>query len=171
MSARACEILAGVRQLGERLIAASPDRRRAPADRRPRADSAASDCPGLHALRIANPRRKVFARVRQGARRPACCASPCASGRAPPGRAASVPGIVWHPAQRVCMNTSRPRRCDRALTARAPAARMASSQRSKSGVGLGDDIERHVRVLQPAELGALAAEEARAVGLYPDRVV
>ena len=47
--------------------------------------------------------------------------------------------------------------------------RMASSQPSKSSIRFGDDVEGHVRVLQPAELRALAAEDARPIGLHPDR--
>ena len=57
----------------------------------------------------------------------------------------------------------------RARADRAPAAAWPSSQRFEVAVGLRDDVERHVRVLQAAELRALAAEDAGPIGLEPDR--
>ena len=102
-------------------------------------------------------------------RRRACCASPTCVRSGATWPAASVPRIVWHPAHRACMNTSRPAALRPRPADRAPAAACASSQRSKSRLGFGDDVERHVRVLQPAELRALAAEDARTIGLHPDR--
>ena len=51
----------------------------------------------------------------------------------------------------------------------APAGAWPSSQRCELAVGLGDDVERHVRVLKAAELSALPAEDSGLVGLQPDR--
>ena len=80
-----------------------------------------------------------------------------------------MPRTVWQPAQRARHEHVAAAPLDSRLRRRAPAAASPSSQRSNSRFRLGDDVEGHVRVLQAAELGALAAEDARAIGLQPDR--
>ena len=85
-----------------------------------------------------------------------------ASGRGRRRRSRVVPRIVWQLAARPARNAAAPR----ALAAAAGRAGLPGRRaRPERGRRLGDDVDRHVRVLEPAELGALAAVAAGCVGV------
>ena len=100
----------------------------------------------------------------------ASCASRGASGRArrPPRR--TCRGSRGSSSTSALRKTGSPRRRARPAAA-APAAPGRASQRRNCGSADPRTRERHVRVLQPAELGALAAVAARRVGVEHDRVL
>ena len=80
-----------------------------------------------------------------------------------------VPRMVWHSVHAARHEDIACRAARRSRGGAGGLRAAASSHRSNSASRLGDDVERHVRVLQAAELGALAAKDARPVGLQPDR--
>ena len=78
---------------------------------------------------------------------------------------AGVPRTVWHiDAGPLTGRRLRPRLPLGVVGRSAPAAICASRQRSKSAAASATTSDAHMRVLQAAELGALAAIDARPVG-------
>ena len=93
-----------------------------------------------------------------------CVRSGPAVAAAPPCR-----GSCGSPSRPARGRSPAPRRCSRRRAARGD-ARLVREPGAERGRRLGDDLDRHVRVLQPAELRALAAVAPGPVGLEQDPV-
>ena len=82
---------------------------------------------------------------------------------------AGVPAMAWHMTQDEARKTSCPRRAAGSVGVAAGVALAGQPAGEQSG-GSATTTKRHLRVLVPAELGALAAIDAGAVGLEPEAV-
>ena len=72
-----------------------------------------------------------------------------------------MPRIVWQPAHGLREERRRGRAAARRVDGARAGALLFASQARNARRRLGDDLDRHVRVLEAAELRALAAVDAR----------
>ena len=146
--------------VGVAITAGSPGRRGAP-ELSAREVGARHLVAGLEVLRVEDPAGEVARRVRQRGRRASerrlarCVRSgPIVAARVRAGDRVAVHARRAEEHLLAALELGRRRR-------RGGLRPRATASASNVGPRLGDDEERHVRVLQPAELGALPAEDAR----------